>query len=925
MLKKFILTSLVILIQPGTLAQLAFAFIVSLVFLACSSQINPFVKGGDNDYMFYSTLSTVITLFSGILLKANIQEDSTGGYEQALVTFILVACNLSVLVLFLLVMFKGKGGKSTGVDMKGRLMEKSQQVALEAAKDKATEYLEEIFEMLLDAIRSFEEGGPIYCCGIESDTMKLGDMPKMDLTSMKTLVESMLTSMKKKLKQETGKYGGEDGMKRLLDDVEKTLNSIDFASFANELLTIGAEFAGESGVSALTGMAVDLITGLLKELAGAEVSKIKATIKELQAAEGDHADEQKSLKLDISRIREDTDMTGNIVKIAGNLMKSSVRNRDVLVEKVREALTSTSLSEISSKLSELPFLICSQMETMLDLIAVIMKQITRKLLDNGVAAETCAVLIPLGKHAVKCAVGGELAVLSPLELVGTVQNVVVKAVSDPQAAKGILMGLARELLGDELTELVIKECRGSVLGAVCAAGQKAMQAADMSAASVALLGACGEEAKRMSSTACAEVVESITQLPDLVGEPDKLLESLKKTATTVLGSELVKEIMDAGVAGCLDALKDLISPIGDFTSGYPALVPLMALDAGTFVREKGGAAALQKVINDVTRKEGPARNAALVAASQKIMKPDAWTAAIGTLSLELADAVAAKMVEGEYSSTQISLLYAIHGNTCEKAEKSPDGPQTATTLAALVELATLRPSEIYESAKGVVALAEKTIGGPAVGKVLDEEIATAIASYETWLTKTVPVEPAYFTLAQGLARHSGSFTLRHGKSDLLKILAEMSSNTNAADAQCELVVVTEEVAAVNQAFDSLKQQLVDSVVQDVHVVLNDKPVDLNSDAIPDDAVDASTQLDGIKTEASTLASEQLASVLFRLGELARRGRADVLDAEGFRKALAKLAEQVLGAEYDYERGYEISSPRAKSLTVGVEHNEEDKI
>lgn len=50
-----------------------------------------------------------------------------------------------------------------------------------------------------------------------------------------------------------------------------------------------------------------------------------------------------------------------------------------------------------------------------------MKQLGRRMIDNGVASEAVAILRPLGAHVVECALKGELAVFSPLELLSTVQ------------------------------------------------------------------------------------------------------------------------------------------------------------------------------------------------------------------------------------------------------------------------------------------------------------------------------------------------------------------------------------------------------------------------------------------------------------------------------------------------------------------------
>ena len=96
----------------------------------------------------------------------------------------------------------------------------------------------------------------------------------------------------------------------------------------------------------------------------------------------------------------------------------------------------------------------------------------------------------------------------------------------------------------------------------------------------------------------SEVVESLSQLAHLGANPEQLLESLRKTATMVLGATAVDAIMDTAVGAALDALQGLFAAAEGVASGYPALLPPIALNAGDYLREKGGAA-LQTQIQGV--------------------------------------------------------------------------------------------------------------------------------------------------------------------------------------------------------------------------------------------------------------------------------------------------------------------------------------
>lgn len=81
MLKKALLCSAVILVEPGKLGQLAFAFVVNMVFLVLHVKELPFKKEEDNEYQSYGLLSIALTIFAGILLKAKMGDQSADGWN----------------------------------------------------------------------------------------------------------------------------------------------------------------------------------------------------------------------------------------------------------------------------------------------------------------------------------------------------------------------------------------------------------------------------------------------------------------------------------------------------------------------------------------------------------------------------------------------------------------------------------------------------------------------------------------------------------------------------------------------------------------------------------------------------------------------------------------------------------------------------
>ena len=52
-------------VRPGTTAQLATAFLISMCFLMLHIGIRPFRNDQDNDYQLYSMVSVLLVLFSG--------------------------------------------------------------------------------------------------------------------------------------------------------------------------------------------------------------------------------------------------------------------------------------------------------------------------------------------------------------------------------------------------------------------------------------------------------------------------------------------------------------------------------------------------------------------------------------------------------------------------------------------------------------------------------------------------------------------------------------------------------------------------------------------------------------------------------------------------------------------------------------------
>jgi hypothetical protein len=100
--RKLILTGCIIFFLPGSISQIAFALLVSSCFLTAHVKLQAYLYTDDDLCMSSAMFAATITLFVGILLKAQDDPDAqTGNTEvgKAIMGFLLVAINAMVIVL----------------------------------------------------------------------------------------------------------------------------------------------------------------------------------------------------------------------------------------------------------------------------------------------------------------------------------------------------------------------------------------------------------------------------------------------------------------------------------------------------------------------------------------------------------------------------------------------------------------------------------------------------------------------------------------------------------------------------------------------------------------------------------------------------------------------------------------------------------
>ena len=209
MLHRFLMTSVVIFVKPGTTAQLAATFMVNLGFLMLHVQTNAFKTHSENISQFLGLISILLVLFSGIVLRYNevlpADADDNDPYNQMTITVVLMSSQIGVAAIFVSkVFYPGKKKKE-----KDSLMKAVANAAGKAVMDNVHEQKEKVLdgvEGLLAKLVQEEKLSPClndlaheYIAGCrgkgeekEESTAKLSDaMMTADLEKMQDAVFSL--------------------------------------------------------------------------------------------------------------------------------------------------------------------------------------------------------------------------------------------------------------------------------------------------------------------------------------------------------------------------------------------------------------------------------------------------------------------------------------------------------------------------------------------------------------------------------------------------------------------------------------------------------------------------------------------------------------------------------------------------------------
>ena len=127
LMQKLLLTGLLIFIKPNTTSQLAAGFVISAIFFVSHVRVAAYVREVEDDLQFCSMISITMTLFGGILLKTDTQDEDE--YGSAVMTFLLLAINAGVICLFVYQTYKAVTEESG--DSSPSLLDKAKQMLID--------------------------------------------------------------------------------------------------------------------------------------------------------------------------------------------------------------------------------------------------------------------------------------------------------------------------------------------------------------------------------------------------------------------------------------------------------------------------------------------------------------------------------------------------------------------------------------------------------------------------------------------------------------------------------------------------------------------------------------------------------------------------------------------------------------------------
>lgn len=239
---QFCLCSLIIFINPGTLAQIAVAFIICFGFFVTEVQLKPYVEDLYDTFSFMSTISTLITLFSGLVLKGmqsmGDEEEGADVYSDTAIPVLLAVCNYGMISTFFVMLYLG--GSSFDQDsnwaskVQSRFGDRLQVVTVTALMEN-TDVVATVLAELRERAESSE------------------DFPER-LVRLLVAIEEDFAS-----ETTTSRYSGPMGKKLLYDHLRAAYTKATTHEIVMAILNIAAGFSGHNVAVELVHVSLDLL------------------------------------------------------------------------------------------------------------------------------------------------------------------------------------------------------------------------------------------------------------------------------------------------------------------------------------------------------------------------------------------------------------------------------------------------------------------------------------------------------------------------------------------------------------------------------------------------------------------------------------------------------------------------------------------
>ena len=181
MLHKFLLTSVIIFVKPGTTAQLAAAFVINLAFLVLHVQTQAFMTKAENDTQFNGLISIALTLFSGILLRYDeLSDESEDPYNKYTLLIVLMGSQGVVAAMFMFgVACPEKKELSPMEMMQQKISNEGVKEAMNVIKDRVREQQQDLLDGLELTVTKMVEEAKIE--------PELGELFGVLITSCRTM------------------------------------------------------------------------------------------------------------------------------------------------------------------------------------------------------------------------------------------------------------------------------------------------------------------------------------------------------------------------------------------------------------------------------------------------------------------------------------------------------------------------------------------------------------------------------------------------------------------------------------------------------------------------------------------------------------------------------------------------------------------